>query len=146
MTEDTPLASLARQYMEMATPEPEATDVVMEKAEVDLQIDTNVYEAALARAETQSRSVSAVTRAIIFTAAALAKPDPAYRSELTRPPLREYRQRDDRSRLRFKLPKIDYAAAQKAIRQSGKSMSEVVETGLRAYARTGEIPQEAISE
>lgn len=146
MTEDPTLASLARQYTDMATPEPEATDVVMDKAEVDLQIDSHVLEAAQLRAETLGQSVSGVTRAIIFTAAATVKPDPAYRSELTRPPLREYRTREDRSRLRFKLPKVDYAAAQKAIRQSGKSISAVVEQGLRAYALTGEIPMEAPSE
>jgi division protein CdvB (Snf7/Vps24/ESCRT-III family) len=142
MTDETSLASLAQQYREQATPEPEATDVVMDKAEVDLQIDTHVYEAALARAESKDQAVAAVTRAIIFTAAALVKPDPAYRSELSRPPLREYRSREDRSRLRFKLPKIDYAVAQKAIRQSGQSISAVVEQGLRAYALTGEIPTE----
>jgi hypothetical protein len=145
MTDDISLAHLARQYTDQATPEPEATDVVMDKAEVDLQIDTHVFEAATARAETQDQSLSAVTRAIIFTVAAEAKPDPAYRSELTRPPLREYKSREDRSRLRFKLPKIDYAAAQRAIRQSGQSISAVVEQGLRAYALTGEIPNSEVA-
>ncbi len=140
MTDDASLAHLARQYIDQAKPEPEATDVVMDKAEVDLQIDTRVFEAAMARAESKDQSMSAVTRAIIFTAAASAVPDPAYQSELTRPPLREYKSREDRSRLRFKLPKIDYAAAQRAIRASGQSISAVVEKGLHDYALTGEIP------
>jgi hypothetical protein len=139
MTEDTSLAYLARQYTDQAAPEPEATDVVMDKAEVDLKIDSDVFEAATARAETQGQTLSAVTRALIFLSAEAAVPDPAYRSEFTRPPLRDYRSEGDRARLRFKLPKVDYDLAQRAIRQSGQSISSVVEQGLRAYALSGKI-------
>jgi hypothetical protein len=136
------LANLATAYSRQAMPvgvgEAE-TDEAMKQAEVDLLITTEVYEAAMTRANRQGQRVAAVARAVLFTAAAAANPDPAYRSEITRPPLREYRSPDERTRLRFKLPRPDYVAARRALMQSGTSVSQAVEDGLAIYARTGSL-------
>jgi hypothetical protein len=137
------LSELAVRYTAEAAPvtaEPEADDsAVRGKQEIDLLIDKDVYAAAMTRANHQGRTVSAVARAVLFLAAADAQPDPAYRSQHTRPPLRAYRSPDDRTRLRFKLPRADYEVARQTIMQSGNSVSAAVEDGLRTYARTGTI-------
>jgi hypothetical protein len=136
------LEKLAASYVNEATPVGvgEAdTDEAMRKAEVDLQITTTVYDAAMARANSKGQRLAAVARAVLFLAAAHATPDPAYRSEITRPPLREYTNPENRTRLRFRLPKVDYDSASRALRQSGTSVSQAVEDGLALYARTGQL-------
>lgn len=145
MTHDTTaraegLNQLARRYREQAAAaETGLTDEAMRKIEVDILIVTEVYEAAMLRATREGRAVAPVARAILFQAAAEADPDPVYSEGTIRPPLREYRSPNTRSRLRFKLPRVDYEAARAAIMKSGSSVSAAIEHGLAEYARTGKI-------
>lgn len=133
------LARLASEYTAQAAPATaEATDEVMTRHEVDLMILNQVYDAAQIRARRQGRAMAAIARAILFKAAADARPDPNFDPE-ARPPLREYRRPDERRRLRFSLPITDFTTAKDVLTRAGTTISQVVEEGLRSYARTGKI-------
>lgn len=133
------LARLASEYTAQAAPaSAEATDEVMTRHEVDLMILNQVFDAAQIRARRQGRTMAAIARAILFKAAADAQPDPSIDPE-SRPPLREYRRPEERKRLRFSLPITDYHTAKDVLTSAGTTVSQVVEDGLRSYARTGRI-------
>jgi hypothetical protein len=133
------LTRLAKMYTERARPVlngagPEIEDP--SSTEMEVRIRTDLYDQVLTMARENNQTLAAVARAVLFRAAARAKPNPELAAR-PRPELRPYNQ--DRRRLRVAVPTVAYDAAADAIRESGQSMTRLVEDGLRDYVRLGRL-------
>jgi len=132
------LTRLARMYTERARPVlngPVQEDTGA-STEMEVRIRTDLYDQVLTKAQENNQTLAAVTRAVLFRAAARAKPDPDA-AERARPPLRSYN--EPRRRLRVAVPSGPYAAATGAIEASGQSITRLVEDGLKDYVRLGRL-------
>lgn len=101
--------------------------------EADILLDAEVNRLASKRAESDGVDYAAVARALLFAAAAEARPDPAY-DPARRPP---FRAKTPRARLRFIVPRAPYDEAKAAILASRRSVSHALEDQLRIYAERG---------
>lgn len=107
-------------------------DPGLETFEADVLLDRDVVEQASKRAEAQGIDLAAIARALLFRAAAEARPDPRY-DPARRPPFRPTPNRG-RARLRFWVPRAPYDEAKRAIIASRRSVSHALEDQLRTYA------------
>jgi hypothetical protein len=108
-------------------------DPEQETFEADILLDAEVNRLASKRAESDGVDYAAVARALLFMAAAEARPDPLY-DPARRPP---FRARTPRARLRFIVPRAPYDEAKAAILASRRSVSHALEDELRIYAEKG---------
>lgn len=142
------------------------TITASENQTVEVKLDRDVLEGATLRAEAQGQSLSSVCRSILYRAAASAVPLPAPEGEEPLPHRRERREPQDHymndcpyrtarrqgrryvggrpqctceRRFRYRIPRDAYQAAKAAIHGAGGSMTEVLESGLSEYAKTGRI-------
>lgn len=128
MEEDVPVTSAE-------SVEPETEDIANRPKEVEVTVSKDIYEAAKSRAQSQGSALIPIARLALTQAAAQLPPGPP--QPVGQRKLRPYRQR--RERLRFKMPINTYLAAKARLDAAGRSVSEAVETGLAAYAETGEL-------
>lgn len=106
-------------------------DPGLETFEADVLLDRDVVERASLRADAQGIDLAALARALLFAAAAEARPDPRY-DPARRPPFRPKPKRGH-SRLRFWVPRGPYNEAKQAIIASRQSVSHALEDRLRTY-------------
>jgi hypothetical protein len=133
------LVRLAKTYTERAKPVlsgPVADDDMSKATEMEVRIRVDLYDQVLAMARENRQTLAAITRAVLFRAAARARPNPDA-AEQARPPLRPYN--EERRRLRVAVPPDAYTAATAAIEKSGQSITRLVEDGLRDYVRLGHL-------
>jgi hypothetical protein len=99
---------------------------------VELKIGTDLYHAALIRAQTQNERLAAVVRASIIAAAASAEP-------VENPVVKPRPYGEDRTRLRLDMPLTVKNSAAARIEASGESVPSAVERYLRVYIESGTI-------
>lgn len=101
----------------------------------EVLVSDAVKRAALARAELEGAALAAVVRDVLYAASAKAKAAP--RGTVTRAARRP--EGTKYARIRFTVSDERYKIARDRIRASGQSVASVLETGLREYARTGQV-------
>jgi hypothetical protein len=106
------------------------------KATVEVMIRDVVYDAALARAQSQAQQLRSVAREILFDRAA--RIEPGEPGEVVNPTARVLGQ-PIRKRLRFRADAASYDRARDRLHQSGISVTATIEDGLESYARTGQF-------
>lgn len=99
---------------------------------VELHIGTDLYNAALIRAQTQNERLAAVARASIIAAAASAEP-------IENPVIKPRPYGQPRTRLRLDMPVTVKNDATARIEASGESVPSAVERYLRTYIESGTI-------
>lgn len=101
---------------------------------VEAQIREVSHRAAKLRCQVDARELPAVAREILIRAASNAKPTEDRIAHPVENPAQEAK-----VRVRFRMPVEQHQAVKAAIRDSGQSMTRVIEEGLEEYARTGQL-------
>jgi len=106
------------------------------KKRVEILIMQEVREAAQARADSQDVALATVAKTIIWKASAAAQP-PEEGQKVAHPARRP--PESNLKRVRFMANRAQFEVARDRIRASGKSVAQVLESGLEKYARSGKF-------